>query len=111
MKGQPDKGIIYVAIVDGSTKEAEGTSWPVVVKTKGAELFHKTDSNVIGYGEKVFTEATAGSDLVMVEIPISYTRSDLKASNIIVTCSASKGGDYFAGGDSVMYLDDFELVY
>ncbi len=111
VKGQPDKGIIYVAIVDGSTKEAEGTSWPVVVKTKGAELFHKTDSNVIGYGEKVFTEATAGSDLVMVEIPISYTRTDLKASNIIITCSASKGGDYFAGGDSVMYLDDFELVY
>ena len=111
VKGQPDKGIIYVAIVDGSTKEAEGTSWPVVVKTKSAELFHKTDSNVIGYGEKVFTEATAGSDLVMVEIPIAYTRTDLKASNIIVTCSASKGGDYFAGGDSVMYLDDFELVY
>ena len=111
VKGQPDKGIIYVAIVDGSTKEAEGTSWPVVVKTKSAELFHQTDSNVIGYGEKVFTEATAGSDLVMVEIPIAYTRTDLKASNIIVTCSASKGGDYFAGGDSVMYLDDFELVY
>ena len=111
VKGQPDKGIIYVAIVDGSTKEAEGTSWPVVVKTKGAELFHKTDSNVIGYGEKIFTETTAGSDLVMVEIPISYTRTDLKASNIIITCSASKGGDYFAGGDSVMYLDDFELVY
>ena len=109
VKGQPDKGIIYVAIVDGSTKE--GTSWPVVVKTKSAELFHQTDSNVIGYGEKVFTEATAGSDIVMVEIPIAYTRTDLKASNIIVTCSASKGGDYFAGGDSVMYLDDFELVY
>lgn len=111
VKGEPDKGIIYVAIVDDSKKDFEGTSWPAVVKTKTAELFHKTDGNVIGYGEKVFTEATAGSDLVMVEIPISYTRTDLKASNIIITCSASKGGDYFAGGDSVMYLDDFELVY
>lgn len=112
VKGQPDKGIIYVAIVDSSIAEtAEGTTWPCVVKTETPDLFHKTDSNVIGYGEKVFTEATAGSDLVMVEIPIEYYRTDAKAENLILTCSASKGGDYFAGGDSVMYLDDFELVY
>jgi hypothetical protein len=29
-----------------------------------------------------------------------------------VVCSSSKYGDYFTGGDgSIMYLDDFSLIY
>lgn len=112
--GQPDKGIIYAAIMGEAKMDYEGTKWPCVVKTKTAELFDKnpaTNSQLIAYAEMMFTEATAGSDMVQVEIPFEYFRTDMKACNIILTASASKGGDYFAGGNSVMYLDDFELVY
>lgn len=118
-KGDMDCGIIYVAIVDESKKETNDVDagkpkeWPVVIKTadknKDRKLFSKNDENVIAYGEHVFTEATG--DMIEVEIPLEYYKTDVKASNIIVTCSASKYGDYFTGGPSVMYVDDFELVY
>lgn len=119
-KGDMDMGIIYVAILDGSTKNANSSKvssdkqdWPVIVKTKSSErtLFSKDDSNVIAYGELVLTEATQGDGLIEFEIPLEYFRTDIKASNIMVTCSASRYGDYFVGGESVMYIDDFELVY
>ena len=116
-KGDLDLGVVYVAIVTDQTKEAVDSKgdkyglWPVVVKTKasGRSLFDKNADNVIAYGERVFTEATGG--MVEVEIPLEYYKTDVKASNIILTCSASKYGDYFTGGPSVMYVDDFELVY
>ena len=118
-KGDMDCGIIYVAIVDESKKQTNDVDagkpkeWPVVIKTadknKDRKLFSKNDENVIAYGERVFTEATGG--MIEVEIPLEYFKTDVKASNIIRTCSASKYGDYFTGGPSVMYVDDFELVY
>lgn len=111
VKGKPDKGIIYIAIVDATTTPYGNENWPCVVKTKTTELFNPRGANVIAYGEKVFTEATSGNDLVEFEIPLEYYRKDTKAVNIIVVVSASKGGDYFVGGKSTMYVDDFELVY
>lgn len=118
-KGDMDCGIIYVAIVDESKKQTNDVDagkpkeWPVVIKTadknKDRKLFSKNDENVIAYGERVFTEATGG--MIEVEIPLEYFKTDVKASNIILTCSASKYGDYFTGGPSVMYVDDFELIY
>lgn len=112
-KGDMDRGIIYVALVDNTTTSYNGKKWPVVVKTKKADrhLFDKNGSQVIAYGEKVFTEATPGNDLVEVIIPIDYKRTDVRPSNIVLVASASKMGDYFTGGPSVMYLDDIELIY
>ena len=49
--------------------------------------------------------------MVPFEITLDYRTEDVKACNIILTISASKGGDYFTGGPSVMYVDDLELVY
>jgi len=116
-KGDMDKGIIYIAIVDDSrmsySKKTGPENWPCIVKTKASErhLFSRNDANVIAYGEKVFSEATQGDGMIEFEIPLEYVSNDVKAANIILVCSASKGGDFFVGGDSVMYLDDFELVY
>lgn len=109
-KGDMDKGIIYIALVDASVmKTHDGKSYPVIVKTKSTELFSKDDSNVIAYGEKIFDAQTNG--MIEFNISLDYYRSD-KPAYIVVVCSASKGGDYFTGGDgSVMYVDDFELVY
>lgn len=112
-EGDMDKGIIYIALVDGTKTSYNSESWPFVVKTKLSErsLFDKTASQVIAYGEHVFTEATAGESLIEVTIPLDYKRTDVRPSNIILVASASKMGDYFTGGPSVMYLDDVELIY
>lgn len=113
VKGEMDRGIIYIAIVDNTTTAYNSERYPCVVKTKASErsLFDKNGANVIAYGEKVFEGETAGSDMVPFEITLDYRTEDVKACNIILTISASKGGDYFTGGPSVMYVDDLELVY
>lgn len=111
VKGEMDRGIIYIAIVDNTKTSYKAESWPCIVNTETKELFDKNDAKVIAYGEKVFEGATSGSDMVPFEITLDYRTEDVKACNIILTASASKGGDYFAGGKSVMYIDDLELVY
>ena len=113
VKGEMDRGIIYIAIVDNTTTAYNSERYPCVVKTKASErsLFDNNGANVIAYGEKVFEGETAGSDMVPFEITLDYRTEDVKACNIILTISASKGGDYFTGGPSVMYVDDLELVY
>lgn len=113
-KGEMDQGIIYVALVDESTTEYETEQWPAIIKTdpKKLSLFNPDGANMIAYGEKVFTEATEGSGLIQIEIPINYKRTGVTPSNIIVVASASRYGDYFQGGSgSVMYIDDIELTY
>ncbi|CDE57257.1 putative uncharacterized protein [Prevotella sp. CAG:873] len=116
-KGDPDTGIIYIALLTNHTEtyssnNGSGT-YPVIVKTKKSErqLFDKNASNVIAYGEKVFAEATAGNGMVEFEIPLTYFKSDVKVSNIMIVCSASRYGDFFTGGVSTMWIDDFRLVY
>lgn len=114
-KGEMDQGMIYVALLDGSLEKDDkaGASgeYPVIIRTstKYLKLFNSEAQNIVGYGEKVFTEATGG--MIEVEIPIDYRTENVKVANIAVTCSASRYGDYFNGGPSVMYVDDFELVY
>ena len=50
--------------------------------------------------------------MMKFEIPLEYKRTDKKPSAILICCSASFWGDYYAGGDgSVMYIDDFTLNY
>ncbi|MGM9859434.1 MAG: DUF4493 domain-containing protein [Muribaculaceae bacterium] len=113
-KGDTDNGIIYIALLDATMKsdDTSGKSYPVIINTATKQLFDKNAAQVIGYGELKFTEATAGSDLIEFEIPITYVRNDVKPSNIMVTASASIGGDYFVGGEgSKMWVDDLELVY
>ena len=112
--GDMDRGVIYIALLDETTKaDANYPGWPIVIKTasKEQQLFSPDDANVIAYGRHDFNEATAGSDMVEITIPIDY-KKDIRPSNIAIVCSASVYGDYFAGGrGSKMYVDDFELVY
>lgn len=115
VEGQLDKGIIYIALLSDD-KSTQGDSsypdYPIVVRTKDSHLFTKDAANVLAYGELVLDKATAGNDMVEFTIPILYNNMDIKPTYIMVTASASKGGDYFAGADgSVMYLDDLQLVY
>jgi hypothetical protein len=111
--GSMDQGIIYIAVLDATTESYGGQSFPFVIKTKSSEqrLFDKDDARVLAYGEKVFTAATDGDGMVQFNIPLTYNRRDVKAVHILVVCSASRYGDYFTGGPSVMYIDDFQLNY
>jgi hypothetical protein len=111
-KGDQDTGIIYIALLDNSiSKTYNGSSWPVIIKTATKELFSKDDSNVIAYGEKVLTSATSGDAMVEFEIELDYKKTTVIPSYIILTCSASRYGDYFTGGSSVLYVDGLQLVY
>ncbi|MCM1522210.1 MAG: PCMD domain-containing protein [Muribaculaceae bacterium] len=111
VKGDMDTGIIYIALLnDEMTDTDTSEEFPVVIKTKTTQLFDKNGSNVLAYGEKVFT-ATSGEEMVEFEIPIETLRSG-NVSYILCTMSASRGGDYFCGGNgSIMWVDDLKLVY
>ncbi len=116
-KGQMDQGIIYIAILDDSNKMTASSTdngkektWPIVVETKSGQVFDVNRPNVIGYGQLI-VDATQGDGMIEFNIPIEYFKTDVKGTNIAITCSASRYGDYFCGGDSKMWIDDFELVY
>lgn len=115
--GQPDRGTIYIALLDDHTESYNNKNYPVIIKTASASrrLFDPTGSDkphVIAYGIHDFTEATPGSEMVQITVDLDYYREDLRPSYVLITASASKGGDYFAGGNgSKLVLDDIELVY
>lgn len=102
-----DQGQIFVAFATA----------PSDLNTAKGVYFDPNASNIIAYGEKTWAGGeTCGADGQMeeVRIPIKWYDSakTKKPTHIIIVCSASKYGDYFVGGNgSVMYLDDFELIY
>lgn len=115
-KGDPDRGIIYIALLDNSKAQGDTRypDYPVVVRTKDTHLFNPEGSDVIAYGEITFSgtdpENTAG--LREFTVDLNYRRSGEQPSYILLTASASIGGDYFTGYDgSKMWIDDLELVY
>lgn len=105
--GGTDQGQIYIALTDE----------PVEIRTNPSnrKLFDADDSHVLAYGQVTWKEAFGpDGQLQQVDIPFEYNdRAKTKRpTHIVIVCSASKFGDYFCGSaKSVMYLDDFELVY
>lgn len=102
-----DHAQIYVAL----------TTEPVEIRTNPSDrkVFDSNDPVVLGYGERTFTDKF-GSDgsLASIDIPIVYNdrAKSQMPTHIVIVASASKYGDYFSGAaGSVMYLDDFELIY
>ena len=115
-KGSTDIGSIYIAVGDWAGEEYDGTVWPVIIKTKDnstnkRQLFDPEGEGVIAYGVQDWTTATDGEGLIEFEIPLTYYSLDRKPTALVLVCSASKYGDYFSGGDSTMWIDDFELIY
>lgn len=112
-KGAMDQATIYVALLTDHAEAYGGDSFPVIVKTKPAErqLFSRDASNVAAYGEAVWKQATPGEDMVEFEIPLEYKPGHARVANIMVVAAASRGGDYFVGGPSTLWVDDLELVY
>ena len=104
-KDGTDMNSIYIALSDADT--------PYTVNTKeGTFVDFANDPNIIAYGELPVSECKTTNGWKEFTIDLAYRELTRKPKYIILVCSASKYGDYFTGSSgSVMYIDDFELVY
>ncbi|MDD2951884.1 MAG: PCMD domain-containing protein [Parabacteroides sp.] len=105
-KGDTDQNDIYIALSDKSA--------PYTINTKeGTFINYDTDPNIIAYGK--LSDADRGStNNAWREFTIDLKYRDLsrQPKYIIIVASASRYGDYFEGSSSsVMYVDDFSLIY
>ena len=104
--GGTDMCAIYIALSDADAPYTVNTS-------EGNFVDYANDPHIIAYGEIPVKECVSTGDN-WKEFTIDLEYRDLKRipKYIIVVASASKYGDYFTGSTgSVMYIDDFELVY
>lgn len=115
---------IYIALVDNEGFDYEGHKYayevngdlsgddPASFKYKNAIDFSTNNPNVIAYGSITEEEAKGTGEWQEFTIDLKYRDLTRKPKYIIVVASASKYGDYFTGSTgSLMYIDDFELVY
>lgn len=116
--GGTDQGQIYIALttepIEIRTNPSNRNLFPSGPKNEDGET-HEDYSKVVAYGEVTWDKAF-GPDggLEAIEIPFIYTdrARTMKPKYLVIVASASKFGDFFCGSaTSVMYLDDFELVY
>lgn len=109
--GDNDRCQIIVSVGRWNYQTHGGTpESPVHVNTIEKKFFSSQTEGTIGYGEFVLGESTDG--WIDVEIPIDYRSLTEKPTHIIVTCATSMRGDYFTGSsESVLWLDDFDLIY
>lgn len=103
--GGTDMCAIYIALSDADEPYTVNTS-------EGNFIDYANDPNIIAYGELPITDCVTTSDWKEFTINLTYRDLTRKPKYIIVVASASKYGDYFTGSTgSLMYLDDFSLVY
>lgn len=111
--GDPDVGMIYIALGDWDAATYGGTEEsPVQIATRRIEetAFDINSDAVIAYGEMPLNKSV--EEWTEFTIPLDYRATDRIPTHIIIVCSASRYGDYFTGStQSVMWLDDFELIY
>lgn len=111
-KGDMDEGQIMIAVGCWTAAEYGGSeSCPVVVNTKDAStFFDPKGKDVIGSGEMILTESTDG--WVEFTLPLEYVTTSVVPTHIIIVCTGSRFGDYFTGStQSLMLVDDLELIY
>lgn len=131
-KGDSDQSSLYIALGTWSASDygydSTGTlrgdnETPIVIDTRDkSTFFDTTSSDIIAYGELIYSEATDG----WIEFEIELEYRDLVDSSgnvitgahsrvpthIVVVGSSSRYGDYFTGSSSSkMWIDDFELIY
>lgn len=104
LRGQPDSCWIYIALTDWDE--------PYTIRTRKSErqLFDVNDEHVIAFAQIIKGEEVP--DWTTVDLELEYRYTDRTPTYILVVAAASKYGDYFCGGDgSLMYVDNFELIY
>lgn len=103
--GGTDMCAIYIALSDANAPYTVNTS-------EGNFVDYANDPHIIAYGEIPVSECVTTNGWKEFTINLTYRDLTRKPKYIIVVASASKYGDYFTGSTgSLMYLDDFELIY
>ena len=115
---------IYIALADNEGVDGGGQKYafeidntlsaddPENFKYKNTIDFSESNPNIIAYGCISETEAKGTGSWQEFTIDLKYRSLTRVPKYIIVVASASKYGDFFTGSkSSVMYVDDFELVY
>ena len=111
-KGDMDEGQIMIAVGNWTAEEYGGSeSCPVVVNTKDESTFlDPKGKNVIGSGVMILKESTNGWK--EFTLPLDYATTSETPTHIIIVCTGSRFGDYFTGStQSLLLVDDFELIY
>lgn len=68
------------------------------------------DPGIIALGQ--FNTSDSSTEYVEITIPLVYRSNDRMPGYIVIAGASSRFGDYFTGGiGSVLYLDQFELIY
>lgn len=118
--GDNDTGSIFIALGDWNKEEygvdadgkIKGTDeCPVIVDTRDkATFFNSKSAAIIAYGEYVINQSIG--EWQQVTIPLEYVTTSKVPTHIVLVASSSRLGDYFTGStQSVMWLDDMELIY
>lgn len=119
-----DQCAIYIALADNVGLDGGGQNYafqidntlnadkPEEFKYKNTIDFSKNNPNIVAYGTISEAEAKGTGEWQEFTIDLKYRDLTRVPKYIIVVASASKYGDFFTGSkSSVMYIDDFELVY
>jgi hypothetical protein len=105
--------MIFVALGCWDAATYGGTDdSPVEIATRRIDetLFDPNSEAVVAYGEMPLPNSV--SEWTEFKIDLEYRSTNRVPTHIIVVCSASRYGDYFTGStSSVLWLDDFELMY
>ena len=115
---------IYIALTDNAGFNYDGKNFayqidgdlsgddPANFKYKNAIDFSEANKDIIAYGSITDEEAKGTGAWQQFTIDLQYRDLTRTPKYIIVVASASKYGDYFTGStNSVMYVDDLELIY
>lgn len=115
---------IYIALADNVGLDGGGQNYAFQIdntldkddsehfKYKNTIDFSESNPNIVAYGTITDEEAKGTGEWQEFTIDLKYRDLTRVPKYIIVVASASKYGDFFTGSESsVMYLDDFSLVY
>ncbi len=112
-----DIGQVQIALGTWDYKKYGGTlECPIKVNTTDTSTFvdYATDQSTIAYGNLELEGDASDSHNEWKEyiVPIVYSAETEYPAYIVISCAASKYGDYFSGySGSKMWIDKVELVY
>ncbi len=114
-KNDYDLFSIQVALGTWSNRTYGGSAEsPVQVNTGNKSTFYDYNSlpETIAYGKLEESGTGSRSGWKQATVKLDYKYLDRYPTHIIVSCAASKYGDYFAGcKDAKLWIDNFELIY
>ena len=110
--GDDDKCQVFIALGCWDYRKYGGTpECPVQVNTTDrSSFFNPASEDVIAYG--VFESDKSSDGWEEITIPLDYRSRSKVPTHIIISCAASKYGDYFTGSaSSTLWVDDMKLIY